>query len=149
MRTSVGLPQRREGSLLRKESREHGVPRVRLKGSAIDTQVKPQPSLVPPAKPEWIGHEGKYTLGSFDARLSRRSADLMRSPIRRADLICPHTVTALIECLSWGTKIYILAIFSTLEVVTSGTRIAIPSIDPDARRRTSINILREKDPIPC
>ena len=79
----------------------------------------------------------------FDARFSRRSADLMRSPIRGADLICPYTVTALLECLSWGTKIYILAIFSTLEVVASGTRIAIPSIDPDARRRTSINILRE------
>jgi len=88
-------------------------------------------------------------LGSFDARLSRRSADLMRSPFGRADLICPHTVTALIECLSWGTEDYKLAIFSTLEVVTSGTRIAIPSIDPDARRRTSVNILREKDPIPC
>jgi anti-sigma B factor antagonist len=26
----------------------------------------------------------------------------MRSAIRRANLICPHTVTALIECLSWG-----------------------------------------------
>ena len=83
-------------------------------------------------------------LDLFDARLSRRSADLMRSPIRRADLICPHTVTALIECLSWGTEDYKLAIFSNLEVVTSGTRIAIPSIDPElARLRTSINILRE------
>ena len=68
----------------------------------------------------------------------------MRSPIRRADLICPHTVTVLIECLSWGTEDYKLAFFSNLEVVTSGTRIAIPSIDPEfARRRTSINIVLE------
>jgi hypothetical protein len=35
MRTSVGLPQRREGSRLRKESREHGVLRVGLKVQQI------------------------------------------------------------------------------------------------------------------
>jgi hypothetical protein len=41
-------------------------------------------------------------------------------------------------------KIYTLAIFIHLEVLTFGIRIAIPSIDPEfARRRTSMNIVLE------
>ena len=35
MRTSVGLPQRREGNLLRKESQEHSGLRVGLKAQQI------------------------------------------------------------------------------------------------------------------
>jgi len=64
------MPSHREGCLLRKESREHGVLGAGLKGSAIDTPVKP--SAFPRATREArMDRWGQYTLRSFDTSLSR------------------------------------------------------------------------------
>jgi hypothetical protein len=62
------------------------------------------------------------------------------------------TSSAPIRSLSLSTArvgaptIYKLAVLTHLEALTSGTRVAIPSIDPVfARRRTSINIVLERN----
>jgi len=103
-----------------------------------------------PVRPEGTGHGDKYTLRSLDASLSRCPADVMRSSIRRADLICPHTVTLFIVCPSWGTDDLQSGDFHPLRSAHVRHSNCDSNIDPEfARRHTCMNIVLGRDLIPC